>query len=125
MQKNITTFEEYKIQYEKSISDPEKFWEEKARNFNWIKKWNAVLSWDFTKPEIKWFEGAKLNITENCLDRHLETRKNQTAIKWIANNPKEKNIDLSYQDLHAEVCKCANMFKRCPKNVQRHSLDIF
>ena len=111
MQKNITTFKEYKIQYEKSISDPEKFWEEKARNFNWIKKWNNVLSWDFTKPEIKWFEGGKLNITENCLDRHLETRKNQTAIKWIANNPKEKNIDLSYQELHAEVCKCANMFK--------------
>ena len=111
MQKNITTFKEYKIQYEKSISDPEKFWEEKARNFNWIKKWNNVLSWDFTKPDIKWFEGGKLNITENCLDRHLETRRNQTAIKWIANNPKEKNIDLSYQDLHAEVCKCANMFK--------------
>ncbi len=111
MQKNITTFEEYKIGYEKSISDPEKFWEEKARNFNWIKKWNNVLSWDFTKPDIKWFEGGKLNITENCLDRHLEKRKNQTAIKWIANNPKEKNIDLSYQELHAEVCKCANMFK--------------
>ena len=111
MQKNITTFKEYKIQYEKSISDPEKFWEEKARNFNWIKKWNNVLSWDFTKPDIKWFEGGKLNITENCLDRHLETRKNQTAIKWIANNPKDKNIDLSYQKLHTEVCKCANMFK--------------
>ena len=111
MQKNITTFEEYKIEYDKSISDPEKFWEEKARNFNWIKKWDNVLSWDFTKPDIKWFEGGRLNITENCLDRHLETRKNQTAIKWIANNPKEKNIDLSYQELHAEVCKCANMFK--------------
>ena len=111
MQKNITTFEEYKIEYDKSISDPEKFWEEKARTFNWIKKWDNVLSWDFTKPDIKWFEGGRLNITENCLDRHLETRKNQIAIKWIANNPKEKNIDLSYEELHAKVCKCANMFK--------------
>ena len=66
MQKNITTFEEYKIEYDKSISDPEKFWEEKARTFNWIKKWDNVLSWDFTKPDIKWFEGGRLNITENC-----------------------------------------------------------
>ena len=111
MEKKITSFEEYNLEYEKSIHNPEKFWEEKALNFNWEKKWDNVLSWDFTKPEIKWFEGGKLNITENCLDRHLEKKQNQTAIKWIANNPKEKNINLSYKKLHTEVCKFSNVLK--------------
>ena len=108
----ISTFEEYKIEYQKSITDPKKFWEEKAHNFSWRKKWKNVLSWDFTKPEIKWFEGGKLNITENCLDRHLEKRGNQTAIKWIANNPKEETINLSYRELHKQVCKFANVLKK-------------
>ncbi|MBC8474610.1 MAG: acetate--CoA ligase [Cryomorphaceae bacterium] len=108
----ISTFEEYKIEYQKSITDPKKFWEEKAHNFSWRKKWDSVLDWDFTKPEIKWFEGGKLNITENCLDRHLEKRGNQTAIKWIANNPKEETINLSYRELHKQVCKFANVLKK-------------
>ncbi|HIL66324.1 MAG TPA: acetyl-coenzyme A synthetase, partial [Flavobacteriales bacterium] len=111
MGKKITTFEEYKIEYAKSIQNPEKFWEEKAEKFTWKKKWDTVLDWDFTKPEIKWFEGGKLNITENCLDRHLEKRGEQTAIKWIANNPKEQSRCLSYKELHAEVCKFANVLK--------------
>ncbi len=111
MNKNINSFEEYKIEYEKSIKNPEEFWEEKANNFTWQKKWEKVLSWDFSKPEIKWFEGGKLNITENCLDRHLETRGEQTAIKWIANNPNEKSRSLSYKELHIEVCKFANVLK--------------
>ena len=84
MNKKINTFEEYKIEYKKSIQNPEKFWRDKAEQFTWKKKWDNVLSWDFTKPEIKWFEGGRLNITENCLDRHLEKRGNQIAIKWIA-----------------------------------------
>ena len=108
----ISTFEEYKIEYQKSITDPKKFWEKKAQNFSWRKKWDSVLDWDFTKPEIKWFEGGKLNITENCLDRHLEKRGNQTAIKWIANNPKEETINLSYRELHKQVCKFANVLKK-------------
>ena len=108
----ISTFEEYKIEYQKSITDPKKFWETKAQNFSWRKKWDSVLDWDFTKPEIKWFEGGKLNITENCLDRHLEKRGNQTAIKWIANNPKEETINLSYRELHKQVCKFANVLKK-------------
>ena len=112
MEMKISTFEEYKIEYQKSITDPKKFWEEKAHNFSWRKKWKNVLSWDFTKPEIKWFEGGKLNITENCLDRHLEKRGNQTAIKWIANNPKEETINLSYRELHKQVCKFANVLKK-------------
>ena len=111
MGKKITTFEEYKIEYAKSIQNPEKFWEEKAEKFTWKKKWDTVLDWDFTKPEIKWFEGGKLNITENCLDRHLEERGNQTAIKWIANNPNEQSRCLSYKELHYDVCKFANVLK--------------
>ena len=112
MEMKISTFEEYKIEYQKSITDPKKFWEKKAQNFSWKKKWDSVLDWDFTKPEIKWFEGGKLNITENCLDRHLEKRGNQTAIKWIANNPKEETINLSYRELHKQVCKFANVLKK-------------
>ena len=111
MENNITTFEEYKKEYAKSINNPEAFWEEKANNFTWQKKWDTVLQWDFTKPEIKWFEEGKLNITENCLDRHLEKRGNQTAIKWVANNPKEAIRNISYKELHAEVCKFANVLK--------------
>ena len=112
MVKKITSFEEYKIEYKKSITNPEKFWEEKAENFNWIKKWENVLSWDFKKPEIKWFDGGQLNITENCLDRHLEKKGDQIAIKWIANNPQEKSINLTYKELHLEVCKFANVLKK-------------
>ena len=112
MGKKITSFEEYKTEYKKSITNPEKFWEEKAENFNWIKKWENVLSWDFKKPEIKWFDGGQLNITENCLDRHLEKKSDQIAIKWIANNPQEKSINLTYKELHLEVCKFANVLKK-------------
>ena len=111
MTKIINSFEEYKIEYLKSVQNPEAFWEEKATQFSWYKKWNNVLSWDFTKPEIKWFEGGKLNITENCLDRHLEHKGEQTAIKWIANNPDEQSRCLSYKELHTEVCKFANVLK--------------
>jgi acetyl-CoA synthetase len=111
MENNITTFEEYKKEYAKSINNPEAFWEGKANNFTWQKKWDTVLSWDFTKPEVKWFEGGKLNITENCLDRHLVNKGNQTAIKWIANNPEEQSRCLSYKELHTEVCKFSNVLK--------------
>ncbi len=112
MGKKITSFVEYKTEYKKSLTNPEKFWEEKAENFNWIKKWENVLSWDFKKPEIKWFDGGQLNITENCLDRHLEKKSDQIAIKWIANNPQEKSINLTYKELHLEVCKFANVLKK-------------
>ena len=110
--KRILDFETYKKEYQKSIKDPELFWEEKANNFLWKKKWDNVLSWDFSKPEVKWFEGGKLNITENCLDRHLEKIGNQTAIKWIANNPDEESRSLTYNKLHTEVSKFANVLKK-------------
>jgi len=107
----ILDFETYRIEYQQSVKNPAQFWENKANNFSWKKKWDNVLSWDFEKPEVKWFEGGKLNITENCLDRHLENRGNQTAIKWIANNPEEQSRCLSYSELHVEVCKFANVLK--------------
>jgi len=109
--KRILDFETYKKEYQKSIKDPELFWEEKANNFLWKKKWDNVLNWDFSKPEVRWFEGGKLNITENCLDRHLGKRGDQTAIKWIANNPEEKSRCLSYKELHLEVCRFSNVLK--------------
>ena len=70
--KKIDSFEEYQLQYNKSIECPEQFWSEIADTFVWKKKWNNVLNWNFKEPHVKWFEGGKLNITENCLDRHLE-----------------------------------------------------
>ena len=112
MTKKITSYKEYKKEYQKSVDNPERFWEDKAQTFKWRKKWSQVLSWNFEKPEIKWFEGGKLNITENCLDRHLEKRGSQVAIKWIANNPDEKNINLTYDELYIEVCKFANVLKK-------------
>ena len=111
MSKNINSLEQYKIEYAKSINNPAAFWEEKAEQFSWHKKWVKVLSWDFTKPEVSWFEGGKLNITENCLDRHLENKGDQTAIKWIGNNPVEQSRCFSYKELHVEVCRFSNVLK--------------
>ena len=109
---HIKNLEEYYQVYRKSIREPENFWEEVAEeHFLWKKKWNKVLDWDFTKPEIKWFEGAKLNITENCIDRHLSTRGNKTAILFEPNNPSEKAEHITYKQLHERVCQFANVLK--------------
>lgn len=107
----IETREEYQKQYNKSIEDPENFWAEVANDFVWRKKWDKMLEWDFHKPEVKWFIGAKLNITENCLDRHLATRKQQTAIIWEPNDPQEEALHITYQQLYENVCLTANMLK--------------
>lgn len=109
--KRITSIEEYHEQYQKSIEDPEAFWAEVASEFTWRKKWDKVLEWDFHKPEIKWFPGAKLNITENCLDRHLPARANDTAIIWEPNDPGDAAQHITYQQLFDEVCRTANMLK--------------
>ncbi len=107
---HIKHLEEYFQVYRKSVRNPEAFWEEIAEeHFVWRKKWNSVLEWDFTKPEIKWFEGAKLNITENCLDRHLPTRGDKTAILFEPNDPKEEAQHISYRELHERVCRMANV----------------
>ncbi len=109
---HIKHLEEYFQVYNKSVNDPETFWGEIAEeNFIWHKKWDKVLQWDFTKPEVKWFEGAKLNITENCLDRHLITRADKTAILFEPNDPKEGAQHISYRTLHERVCRMANVLK--------------
>ena len=107
---HIKHFEEYFQVYRKSVRNPEAFWEEIAEeHFVWRKKWDNVLSWDFKKPEIKWFEGAKLNITENCIDRHLHTRGDKTAILFEPNDPSEAAEHITYKQLHERVCKFANV----------------
>ncbi len=109
---HIKHLEEYFQVYRKSVRDPESFWEEVAEeHFVWRKKWDRVLRWDFKKPEIKWFENAKLNITENCLDRHLPTRGDKTALLFEPNNPKEEAQHITYRQLHERVSKMANVLK--------------
>jgi len=109
---HIKTLEEYFHVYRKSIRNPEAFWEEVAEeHFLWRKRWDKVLEWDFEKPEIKWFEGARLNITENCLDRHLGNRGDKTAILFVPNDPKGKARHISYRELHSRVCQFANVLK--------------
>lgn len=109
---HIKNLEEYFQVYRKSIRDPENFWGEVAEeHFVWRKKWDNVLSWDFKKPEIKWFEGAKLNITENCIDRHLRTRADKPAIIWEPNDPDQPAVHITYKSLHERVCKFANVLK--------------
>lgn len=107
----INSLEEYHSAYKKSVDDPEAFWGDIASNFLWKKKWDKVLSWDFSKPEIKWFEGGKLNITENCLDRHLGTFGNRPAIIWEPNDPEEHHRILTYRDLYLKVIQFANVLK--------------
>jgi len=109
---HIKHLEEYYQVYRKSVREPENFWAEVAEeHFMWRKKWTNVLSWDFSIPEIKWFEGAKLNITENCIDRHLRTKGDKTAIIFEPNNPDEEAEHITYDDLYNRVCKMANVLK--------------
>ena len=109
---HIKHLEEYFQVYRKSVRDPESFWEEVAEeHFLWRRKWDNVLSWDFTKPEVKWYEGAQLNITENCIDRHLTTRGEKTAIIFEPNNPDEEAEHITYRQLHERVCEFANVLK--------------
>src|SRR3954466_1655573 len=107
----IKSEEQYHEAYSKSIEDPEGFWAGVAENFEWRKKWDKVLDWNFTEPKIEWFKGGKLNITENCLDRHLETIGNRPAIIWESNDPDEHHRVLTYRDLHTKVCQFANVLK--------------
>ncbi len=108
---NINTFEEYHTAYKESLENPEQFWSEIAKEFQWHKPWDKVLDWDFSKPEVKWFEGGQLNITENCIDRHLPERANQTAILWEANDTNEPHLNITYQELHDQVCRLANVLR--------------
>lgn len=107
----IKTKAEYDIAYEKSVSDPEAFWASVADAFTWRKKWDKVLEWDFKTAHIEWFKGGKLNITENCLDRHLEHNGDRTAIIWEPNDPDDHYRKLSYKELHFKVMQFANVLK--------------
>jgi acetyl-CoA synthetase len=107
----IRTLEEYHQVYQRSIEDPEGFWAEQAATFRWKKQWSKVVKWNFKTPDVKWFVGGKLNITENCLDRHVETNPKKTALIWEPNDPNRKPIKWTYKQLYQNVCQFANALK--------------
>src|SRR4030042_1285695 len=108
----IKSLDEYKKIYQKSVDDPQKFWGEMAEQLDWFKKWDKVLVDDFKNAKHEWFVGGKLNVSYNCLDRHLKTsRKNKAAIIWEGDPPGDTRT-LTYQQLHYEVCKFANVLKK-------------
>ena len=107
----IKSLEQYHEVYKKSVEQPEAFWDDIAQNFLWKKKWDKVLNWNFKEPKIQWFEGATLNITENCLDRHLEKNGDTPALIWEPNDPEEHHRVLTYKELHYKVMQFANVLK--------------
>ncbi len=109
--KKINSFAEYKDWYQKSVEHPQDFWADIAETFTWKKKWDSVLDWDFKGPNVKWFDGAELNITENCIDRHLAEKGDQTAIIWEANDPDTEHKKVTYKELSVQVNKTANALK--------------
>ncbi len=111
MSLQIKSFEEYQSEYKRSVEQPEEFWASIADHFFWKRKWNKVLSWNFEEPNVKWFEGAKLNITENCLDRHIYANGDKPAIIWEPNDPNEAHRILSYKQLLQKVEQFANVLK--------------
>lgn len=109
----ITSLDHYHKAYAESVENPNKFWEDIAsENFKWMKKWDNVCDWNFSEPKVEWFKGAQLNITENCLDRHLEERGNKLALIWEPNDPKERFVRYTYRELHEKVCQMANVLKK-------------
>jgi len=107
----IKSAAQYQDAYKKSKEDPEGFWSEVAEGFYWRKKWDKVLDWNFSEPKTEWFKGAKLNITENCIDRHLEKMGDKPAIIWEPNNPEERTRVVTYNRLHKRVCQFAQVLK--------------
>ena len=111
---HVKSMEDYQGEYDRSIADPEAFWADKATEFHWFKKWNNVCSYNYDMDQgpisIKWFEGGTTNIVYNCLDRHLETKAEQTALIWEGNEPGE-DATFTYREVHTEVCKFANVLK--------------
>jgi len=107
----LKNFEDYQEVYKRSLEDPENFWAEIAAEFHWRKPWTKVLEWNFTEPRVQWFKNGKLNITENCLDRHLPTLGNTPAFIWEPNDPLEKSVTLSYNVLFEKVCRLGNVLK--------------
>ena len=112
MNLQVKSFEEYQQAYQVSVDNPEVFWANIAEHFTWKKKWDRVLDWNFSEPKMEWFGGAKLNITENCLDRHLENNGDDIAIIWESNDPDEASRNISYRELHQQVCTFSNVLKQ-------------
>ena len=107
----ITNLQEYQAEYAASVKDPEAFWAKQADRFQWKKKWDRVLDWNFSEPDVKWFSGGQLNISENCLDRHLKDKGDKVAFYWEPNEPSEAGRAITYKQLHAEVCRFSNVLK--------------
>ncbi|HMK17890.1 MAG TPA: acetate--CoA ligase [Chitinophagaceae bacterium] len=107
----IKSQEQYEKAYRDSVERPEEFWASVAENFQWRKKWDKVLEWNFKEPNVKWFQGGKLNITENCIDRHLKTMGEKSAFIWEPNDPNDRVRVVTYNRLHKRVCQVAQMLK--------------
>ncbi|HNA59384.1 MAG TPA: AMP-binding protein, partial [Chitinophagales bacterium] len=107
----ITSAEAYQHAYAKSIENPAAFWADIASHFTWKKQWELTLDWNFVEPHVRWFLGGQLNITENCIDRHLESLGNKPAIIWEPNDPEESHRVLTYRQLHDKVCQFAHVLK--------------
>lgn len=108
----IQNLQEYQNAYQLSTDHPEKFWEQVAKTFSWKKEWNTTLDWNFHEPRVEWFKGGRLNITENCLDRHIDQFGNKTAIIWEPNDPKDSPRSFTYSQVLAEVCRLASALKK-------------
>lgn len=104
----IRSLSDYYATYQRSVENPAQFWADIAAHFQWKKPWKTVLNWDFQQPKVEWFSGGELNITENCLDRHLAQKADQPAIIWEANNPDEPSRVITYKELYESVCQVAN-----------------
>ncbi len=117
MSHKIKTLSEYFQEYKKSLDQPEQFWAQIAEEFLWKKPWDKVLSWDFEGPDIKWFENAKLNLTENIFERHIDTQGEKTAIIWEPNDPNEAERRISYNELFALTCQFSNALES--KGIQK------
>ncbi len=119
----INNQDEYQHYYTQALNEPNEFWSEVASSFTWRKPWTSVSTGDFENLDIKWFNGAELNITENCLDRHLKTQPHKTAIIFEPNNPDSATRTFTYKELHTEVCRAANMLKQ--QNVKKGDVVCF
>ena len=108
----LRTHDDYVRAYRESTEHPEQFWASIAATFQWRQKWDQVLSWNFEEPKVRWFEGGQLNITENCLDRHLATQGDTIAFIWEPNDPDRPHRTFTYRQLHAEVCRMANALRK-------------
>lgn len=111
MSLQVTSLQDYQEAYKKSVENPTGFWEDIAKQFVWKEKWTNVVHFDFETPDVRWFEGGKLNITENCLDRHIQESGDKTAILWEPNDPSTPSVSLTYRELLSEVNQCANALK--------------